>query len=79
MIEITPAICLSILPECWEDFTHSVDELVMVIEGKLEVEMQGRIFYPEVGEEIFIQAKVNHSVRNIGGTTSKWLYGYKNA
>ena len=22
--------------QCWEDFTHSVDELVMVIEGKLE-------------------------------------------
>ena len=34
--------------QCWEDFTHSVDELVMVIEGKLEVEMQGGIFYPEV-------------------------------
>ena len=64
--------------QCWEDFTHSVDELVMVIEGKLEVKMQGHIFYPEVGEEIFIPANVNHSVRNIGGTTSKWLYGYKN-
>ena len=62
----------------WEDFTHPVDELVMVIEGKLEIEMQGRIFSPEVGEEVFIPAKVNHSVRNIGGTISKWLYGYKN-
>jgi mannose-6-phosphate isomerase-like protein (cupin superfamily) len=59
------------------NFTHPVDELVMVVEGKLEVEMQGRIFYPEVGEEIIIPAKVNHTVRNIGGTTSKWLCGYK--
>ena len=65
--------------QCWEDFTHPVDELVMVIGGKLEIEMQGHIFSPEVGEEVFIPAEVNHSVRNIGGTTSKWLYGYKNS
>lgn len=58
---------------------HSVDELVLIMEGELEVEMQGKTFRPEVGEEVFIPAKVVHAVRNVGGTTSRWLYGYKKA
>lgn len=63
--------------QVWEDFVHQVDELVMVVEGKLEMEMQGEIFYPELGEEVFIPGNVLHSVRNVGGTTAYWLYGYK--
>ena len=52
-------------------------ELVMVVEGKLELEMEGGEFCPELGEEVFIPKNMVHSVRNIGGTTSRWLYGYK--
>ena len=63
--------------QCWEDFVHEVDELVIVIEGKLEIEMQGRAFCPEIGEEVFIPRQVLHSVRNIGNVTARWLYGYK--
>ncbi|KMP10505.1 cupin domain-containing protein [Candidatus Nitromaritima sp. SCGC AAA799-A02] len=63
--------------QIWEDFVHSVDELLMVVEGTLEIEMQGKLLNPEIGEEIFIPADVVHSVRNVGGTTSRWLYGYK--
>ncbi len=65
--------------QAWEGFVHSVDELVLILEGKLELEMQGKIFRPEIGEEVFIPAKVVHSVRNVGGVTSRWLYGYKKA
>ncbi len=64
--------------QCWEDFVHPVDELVMVVEGKLEIEMEGKTFCPEIGEEVFIPRQVLHSVRNIGNITARWLYGYKN-
>jgi mannose-6-phosphate isomerase-like protein (cupin superfamily) len=64
--------------QCWEDFVHPVDELVMVMEGKLEIEMEGKAFCPEVGKEVFIPRQVFHSVRNIGDVTARWFYGYKN-
>ena len=64
--------------QCWEDFTHSIDELVMVVEGKLEVEMQGSVFSSEIKKTVFIPAEVNHSIRNIGDKISKWLNVFKN-
>lgn len=64
--------------QVWENYTHATDELLMVLEGELELEMLGRMFRPKNGEEVFIPAQVTHSVRNVGGTTVQWLYGYKN-
>lgn len=61
----------------WIDYVHSVDEVLMVLEGELELEMQGRTFRPRQGEEVLIPAHVPHTVRNVGGTTARWLYGYK--
>ncbi len=63
----------------WEDYTHGVDELVMLLDGDVEFEIEGRIMRPAVGEELIIPAGVVHSVRNKGRTTSRWLYGYKGA
>lgn len=60
----------------WEAFTHRTAELVMVLEGEMEFEIDGRISHPQAGEELFIPAGAVHSVRNIGGTTARWLYGY---
>jgi quercetin dioxygenase-like cupin family protein len=60
----------------WEDFTHATDELVIVLEGDMEFEVAGRIHHPAPGEELFIPAGTPHSARNIGQTTSRWLYGY---
>jgi quercetin dioxygenase-like cupin family protein len=65
--------------QVWEDYTHATDELVIVLEGELELEMQGLMFHPNIGEEVFIPAHVTHSVRNVGGTTAQWLYRYKEA
>ena len=48
----------------------------MPVEGGLELEFEGRCVRPEPGEEILIPAGVSHTVRNIGGTSVKWLYGY---
>jgi quercetin dioxygenase-like cupin family protein len=61
----------------WEDFIHRTDELVVVLEGELEFEINGEISHPPVGEEVYIPAGAVHSVRNIGGKTARWLYGYR--
>ena len=61
----------------WEDFVHATDELVLVVEGELEFEINGVISHPKIGEELFIPAGAVHSVRNIGSQTARWLYGYR--
>lgn len=63
--------------QTWEDYTHAVDELVMILEGDVEFEIGGKVLHPSAGEELFIPAGALHSVRNRGKTTSPWLYGYK--
>ena len=59
----------------WEDFTHATDELVTVLEGDMEFE--GQVHHPQPGEELLIPAGAVHSARNVGGTTARWLYGYR--
>ena len=61
----------------WEDYVHEVDELFMVIEGDVELEMNGQRLRPKPGEEVLIPAKVSHSVRTSPVAGSRWLYGYK--
>ncbi len=63
--------------QIWVDYVHDVDELLMVAEGKLRLEISGQSKEIGPGEECFIPAKALHTVENIGGTTAKWLYGYK--
>ena len=63
--------------QVWADFVHDVDELVMPLEGEIELEIEGRIRRPAVGEEILIPAGARHTVRNVGGTVARWLYGYR--
>lgn len=61
----------------WEDFTHATDEIVMGLEGEMEFEIEGRVAHPSPGEELLIPAGAVHSARNIGSTTARWLYGYR--
>ena len=42
--------------QAWEDYVHAADELLMVLEGELELEMQGRTIRPGIGEEVLIPA-----------------------
>jgi len=60
----------------WEDFTHATDEVVIVLEGEMEFEVESKVHHPQPGEELFITAGAVHSARNIGDTTARWLYGY---
>jgi quercetin dioxygenase-like cupin family protein len=61
----------------WADFVHPVDERLLPVEGEIELTVQGRTWRPALGEEVFIPAGVAHTVRNVGGTTSRWWYGYR--
>jgi len=63
----------------WEDFTHGTDELVIVLEGRMEFEVSGKVIHPEIGEELFIPAGVVHSARNVGHMTARWLFGYRSS
>jgi quercetin dioxygenase-like cupin family protein len=62
--------------QVWEGYVHDTDELFQVIEGDVELELHGEKLRPVPGEEILIRARVVHSVRNLGSTTSRWLYAY---
>jgi quercetin dioxygenase-like cupin family protein len=59
----------------WDDFTHTTDEPVVVLEGQVEFEVAGQVRRPRLGEELLIPAGTVHSARNVGKTTARWLYG----
>jgi quercetin dioxygenase-like cupin family protein len=63
----------------WENFTHATDEVVLVLEGQMEFEVDGQVHHPMPGEELVIPAGARHSARNVGTTTARWLYGYRRA
>lgn len=63
--------------QVWADYVHDTDELVMVVDGDVEFEIDGRVHRPAAGEELFIPARARHTVRNLGRGQSRWLYGYR--
>jgi quercetin dioxygenase-like cupin family protein len=60
----------------WLDFTHASNELVTVVEGRLEMTVGEARVEVEPGDEVFIPAGALHSVCNIHHGTSRWLFGY---
>jgi len=65
--------------QVWDDYVHATDELLMLIEGEIEVTVSGETCRPDIGEEIVIPAGVSHTVVNNGSTTNRWLYGYRHS
>ncbi len=63
--------------QVWADFVHGTDELVMLIEGEIELRFAGKVLRPEVGEEVLIPAGVAHTVINVGNRGNRWFYGYR--
>ena len=63
--------------QVWRNYVHDVDELFMVVEGGVELEMNGKARRLKPGEEVLIPAHVVHTVRNVGETESRWLYAYQ--
>jgi len=64
--------------QVWADFVHKVDELVVLAEGEIEVEIEGKVQLPQIGEEVFIPANAVHTVRNVGQKNNVWFFGYRN-
>ena len=61
----------------WRDTIPEMDEMFMVMSGELELEIAGEPVQPTVGKEILIPSGAPYTIRNIGGTTARWLYGQK--
>ncbi|MCK5942970.1 MAG: cupin domain-containing protein [Planctomycetes bacterium] len=62
--------------QVWQDFEHDVDELVLLLEGSAQIELDGKIVRLQPGQEMTIQAGVRHTVRNCGEGPARWLHGY---
>lgn len=60
----------------WNDFVHATNEVVTVVEGKLQMTIEGEEAIAEPGDEVFIPKNAYHSVKNIHHGMTKWLYGY---
>lgn len=60
----------------WNGFVHATNELVTVVEGRLEMEIGNETLVAEPGDEVFIPSGAVHSVRNIHEGITRWLYGY---
>jgi mannose-6-phosphate isomerase-like protein (cupin superfamily) len=63
--------------QTWSDFMHDTDELVVLLEGEIELSFDGRIICPDIGEEVLIPAGSCHTVRNTGAVSNRWCFGYK--
>ena len=60
----------------WLDFAHGTNELVTVVEGRLEMIVDDVRLEMAPGDEVFIPARAVHSVINMHDGISRWLYGY---
>jgi mannose-6-phosphate isomerase-like protein (cupin superfamily) len=63
--------------QVWPDFVHDVDELVVLIEGEIELDVDGRRVRPGVGDEVLIPAHTRHTVTNVGDMPNRWCFGYR--
>ena len=62
--------------QAWNDFVHETNELVTVVEGRLELIVGGARLEAGAGDEVFIPRHAVHSVRNLHDGTTRWLFGY---
>ena len=60
----------------WNGFVHRSNELVTVLEGRLECTVREQTVRLEAGVELFIARNAVHSVKNVHGGTTRWLFGY---
>jgi mannose-6-phosphate isomerase-like protein (cupin superfamily) len=63
--------------QCWENYKHKEDELFLLLDGVVELEINGEITRPKIHVLVLIPAHTVHSVRNVGEKESRWLYGYR--
>ncbi len=56
---------------------HDMDEVLMLVEGNIEITFQGTTVRPNLGEQVYKPAGAMHTVRNVGSTNSRWYYRYR--
>ena len=61
----------------WSCQPHPHEELLMVLSGVLEIDVDGLVLRPSIGEEVRIPAGTSHRIKNVGGKTARWLYGQR--
>lgn len=61
----------------WHDFQHEVDEMVVLLEGECQIELNDRAIRMAAGDELLIPARTRHTVRNCGTGPARWLHGYR--
>lgn len=61
--------------QIWADYAHDADELIMVVDGAIDVDMKGETHHLEPGQELLVPASVPHTVRNTGSDSATWLKG----
>ena len=52
--------------QVWANFVHRTDELVVLAEGEIELEIEGKVERPKIGEEVFIPVNTVHTFQNVG-------------
>ena len=62
--------------QIWHDFEHDVEELVMLLEGSAQIDLDGRTVRLQPGDELIIPANTVHTVRNTGDGPARWLHGF---
>ena len=62
--------------QAWRDFVHQTDELVTVVDGVIELTVDGSTMVLLPGDEGFIPRAARHDVVNVHDGTSRWLFGY---
>jgi mannose-6-phosphate isomerase-like protein (cupin superfamily) len=65
----------------WRDFEHETNELIVVLNGRLEIEIavDGGVQRLDAmaGDEVFVPSGAKHTVRNVHTGITRWLYGYQ--
>ena len=61
----------------WLGFVHQVDEIVVPLEGRVTIYVDGIRHDPAVGQEVFIPAQSPHDVITSEDRPSRWAYGYR--
>lgn len=62
--------------QAWNGFVHGCNELITVVDGELEITVGSEILRLRPGDEAFVPGGTMHSVRNIHGDDTHWLFGY---
>ena len=61
--------------QAWNDYAYDVDTLIMLLDGDVEIEVEGQRITPEPGAEIPVPAGARHSVRANGADMARLFFG----